>query len=75
MATVKELNDKWDEAIAAISRIGAEEVKQTAEIKRLRELVAGGGTITEADLDPLLAKSTAIVDALKAIDDVDIPNE
>lgn len=75
MATVKELSDKLDETTTAISRIGAEEVQQTAELKRLRDLLAQGGTITAADLDPLLLKAQTIVDALKLIDDVDIPND
>jgi len=75
MATIKQVSDKLDEATAALTRIASEEVKQTTEIKRLRDLLAQGGAITEADLEPLLTRSTAIVDALSAIDDVDIPND
>lgn len=55
MATLQELNDKLDSVAAGVN--GLEDA-----IKALKEQVANGGVVTQAELDGLMAKATAIGD-------------
>jgi hypothetical protein len=62
-AIKKLVTDIDTETNAVASKVDA----QAAEIKRLSDLIAAGGTVTQADLDAIADGLTPISDRLKAI--------
>ena len=65
MATVAELTAAVEtvksETAAAIARVAE-------DVQKLKDDIANGGTIKEADLDPIKDSLAGIVDSLKAVD-------
>lgn len=65
MATVQQLNDK----IEALSSESAAALERVAEdFAELKRIIAAGGTISEADLDPAASKVDALLAKFQAVD-------
>ena len=59
-ATIAETNE-------LVVKVDADVNKLDAEIQALKDQIANGGTVTEADLDALLVKATAVKDGLASL--------
>lgn len=68
MATVEQVQGVLDSVEPVIDAVAADEAKQAAEIQRLKDVIAAGGTITEAQLDPLLERANSIKARVDALD-------
>lgn len=58
---------------AAIARVVEDNEAQNAEIQKLKDVIAAGGSVTEADLDGLVASNHVIIDKLNALDPIPPP--
>ena len=67
MATVNEVNVIVNEINDATNGVASKIEEQTAEIERLRELVANGDGVTPEDLDAVAASLRPISERLRAI--------
>lgn len=72
MAKLEDVQAVLDSIPPVLQNIVADEAKQAADIQALKDQIAAGGTITEAQLDPLLERANAIKAAADAID-VSVP--
>ncbi len=72
MAKIDDVQAALDAIPPVLDAIAADEAKQAAEIQSLKDIIAAGGTITEAQLDPLLARANEIKARVDAID-VSVP--
>ncbi len=74
MAKLTEVQAKQQEAIAAtqaaVARVVEDNTAQNVEIQKLKDQIAAGGTVTEADLDSLLAGNQTIIDTMNALDPI-----
>ena len=68
MAKLDELQAALDAIPPVLDSIVADEAKQASEIQALKDIIANGGTITEAQLDPILARANEIKAKVDAID-------
>ncbi len=74
MAKLTEVQAKQQEAIvatqAAVVRVVEDNTAQNVEIQKLKDQIAAGGTITESDLDSLIAGNQTIIDTMNALDPI-----
>lgn len=74
MAKLSDVQAKQAEAIAAVQRAVARVVEdneaQNTEIQRLKDLIAAGTPVTEADLDGLVSSNQSIIDTMNALDPI-----
>ena len=68
MATLQDITDKLAAIPPVLSAIAADEQGLKDQIQALKDQIAAGGTITEAQLDPILAQADAILLSLQGID-------
>mgnify|MGYP001463891271 CR=1 FL=1 len=68
MATLQEITDKLAAIPPVLDAIVADEQGLRDQIAALQAQIAAGGTITEAQLDPILAQADAVLARLQAID-------
>ncbi len=68
MAKLDDVQAALDAIPPVLDAIAADEAKQATEIQALKDIIAAGGTITEAQLDPLLARANEIKARVDAID-------
>ena len=68
MAGVQQLDEKVESITKLVGKVGVDVGTTKTEIQQLKDLIAQGGTITEAQLDAPLAKLTAIESALTDLD-------
>lgn len=66
---VADLKTATDEMAGEVDSVDSRLAAQTTLIEQLKDQIAKGGTITEADLDPLLAGLTPVREALKPLSD------
>lgn len=74
MAKLTEVQAKQAEAIAAVqaavARVVEDNTAQNVEIQRLKDQIAAGEPVTEADLDGLVASNQTIIDTMNALDPI-----
>lgn len=68
MAKVIDLEAKLDSIAKIVESVAVDQTELKNEIQALKDQVAAGGTITEAQLDSPLAKATALEARLQGID-------
>lgn len=77
MAKLTEVQAKQAEAIsavnAAVARVVEDNEAQNVTIQALKDQIAAGGTITEADLDSLIAGNQTMIDISNALDPIPAP--
>ena len=67
MATVTSIKQLVTELDTETNDVAAKVDAQSAEIKRLSDLIAAGGTVTQADLDAISDGLTPISERLKVL--------
>jgi len=68
MGIVEDLSAKADALTALVANVGGDVTALKAEIQALKDIIAGGGTITEAQLQPVMDKLTALEGQLTSLD-------
>lgn len=68
MAKLEDLEAALDAIPPVIAKIAADEAVLMAEIQALKDQIAAGGTITEAQLQSALDKAVAIKGGLDSVD-------